>query len=92
MRYSNTSVEWLILDECDKLFEDGVTGFKDQVTYVFFICNTINVCLYQIEEIFSACSNPSMKHGLFSATLASGVEEFSQAHFDNFVRVIIGLP
>ena len=35
MRYSNTSVEWLILDECDKLFEDGVTGFKDQVTYVF---------------------------------------------------------
>ena len=42
--------------------------------------------------MFAACSNPSMKHGLFSATLASGVEEFSQAHFDNFVHVIIGLP
>ena len=26
-----SSVEWLILDECDKLFEDGETGFKDQV-------------------------------------------------------------
>ncbi|XP_019850917.1 PREDICTED: probable ATP-dependent RNA helicase DDX52 isoform X2 [Amphimedon queenslandica] len=68
------NVEWLILDECDKLFEDGVTGFKDQ-----------------IDEIFTACSNPNIKRGLFSATLASGVEEFSRAHFDNFVRVIIGL-
>ena len=34
MHYSNTSVEWLILDECDKLFEDGMTVFKDQVTYI----------------------------------------------------------
>lgn len=39
---SFTSVEWLILDECDKLFEDGVTGFKDQVhTYNFYY--TLNV-------------------------------------------------
>ena len=25
------SVEWLILDEADKLFEDGKDGFRDQV-------------------------------------------------------------
>jgi len=25
-------VEWLILDEADKLFEDGTLGFRDQVT------------------------------------------------------------
>lgn len=25
------SVEWLILDEADKLFEDGKLGFRDQV-------------------------------------------------------------
>ena len=25
------SVEWLILDEADKLFEDGERSFKDQV-------------------------------------------------------------
>ena len=25
------SVEWLVIDESDKLFEDGETGFRDQV-------------------------------------------------------------
>ena len=28
------SVEWLILDESDKLFEDGDKGFKNQVSIV----------------------------------------------------------
>jgi len=26
-----SSVEWLVIDESDKLFEDGKTGFRDQV-------------------------------------------------------------
>lgn len=26
------SVEWLVFDESDKLFEDGSKGFKSQVT------------------------------------------------------------
>ena len=26
------SVEWLVLDESDKLFEDGTLGFRDQVS------------------------------------------------------------
>lgn len=25
------SVEWLVIDECDKLFEAGAQGFRDQV-------------------------------------------------------------
>lgn len=69
------SVEWLVLDEADKLFEDGELGFRDQVA-----------------TIYRSCDHPHVKHALFSATLASGVEEFSHAHFDNPVRIIIGLP
>jgi len=30
------SVEWLVIDESDKLFEDGETGFRQQVgTFAF---------------------------------------------------------
>jgi superfamily II DNA/RNA helicase len=28
------SVEWLILDEADKLFEEGKDGFRDQVLHI----------------------------------------------------------
>ena len=68
-------MEWLVLDEADKLFEDGDFGFRDQVT-----------------QIYTSCDHPDVRHALFSATLASGVEEFSYAHFENPVRVIIGIP
>ena len=67
-------MEWLVLDEADKLFEDGQSGFKGQVA-----------------QIYRSCDNPDAKHALFSATLASGVEEFSQTYLDNPVRIIIGL-
>eukprot|EP00731_Ephydatia_muelleri_P023462 Em0015g1045a len=69
-----SSVEWLVLDEADKLFEPGTLGFRDQVA-----------------QIYSACDNPSIKHALFSATVASGVEEFCNAHFDSPVRVVVGV-
>ena len=68
-------MEWLILDEADKLFEDGASGFKEQVA-----------------QIYRSCDNPDVRHALFSATLASGVEEFCHAFLDNPVRIIIGLP
>lgn len=68
------SVEWLIVDEADKLFEDGVHSFREQLS-----------------QIYTACDSPSVKHALFSATLGSGVEEFTRAHFDSPVRVIVGL-
>ena len=28
------SVQWLVIDESDKLFEDGKTGFREQVCNV----------------------------------------------------------
>ncbi|KAL5478012.1 hypothetical protein EMCRGX_G024887 [Ephydatia muelleri] len=68
------NVEWLVLDEADKLFEPGTLGFRDQVA-----------------QIYSACDNSSIKHALFSATVASGVEEFCNAHFDSPVRVVVGV-
>ena len=32
------SVQWLVIDESDKLFEDGETGFRQQVGTLVFIC------------------------------------------------------
>lgn len=29
------SIEWLVVDESDKLFEEGKTGFRDQVNIYF---------------------------------------------------------
>ncbi|XP_053313644.1 probable ATP-dependent RNA helicase DDX52 [Spea bombifrons] len=35
-----SSVEWLIVDESDKLFEDGKTGFRDQLASIFVVCTS----------------------------------------------------
>ena len=37
------SVEWLIVDESDKLFEDGKTGFRDQLASIFLACTSHKV-------------------------------------------------
>ncbi|KAJ7997529.1 hypothetical protein DPEC_G00229960 [Dallia pectoralis] len=34
-----SSVEWLVVDESDKLFEDGRGGFRDQLAAVFQACS-----------------------------------------------------
>lgn len=33
------SVEWLVVDESDKLFEDGKTGFREQLATIFLACS-----------------------------------------------------
>ncbi|XP_004643117.2 probable ATP-dependent RNA helicase DDX52 [Octodon degus] len=38
-----TSVEWLVVDESDKLFEDGKTGFRDQLASIFLACTSHQV-------------------------------------------------
>ncbi|MBZ3870241.1 putative ATP-dependent RNA helicase DDX52 [Sciurus carolinensis] len=38
-----TSVEWLVVDESDKLFEDGKTGFRDQLAFIFLACTSHKV-------------------------------------------------
>lgn len=38
-----TSVEWLVVDESDKLFEDGKTGFREQLASIFLACTSPRV-------------------------------------------------
>lgn len=66
------SAEYLIVDESDKLFEAGVTGFRDQLAIVY-----------------SACP-PTVQRGMFSATLATDVEQWCKLNLDNPVSVTIG--
>ncbi|XP_066502473.1 probable ATP-dependent RNA helicase DDX52 isoform X2 [Hoplias malabaricus] len=37
-------VEWLVVDESDKLFEDGKTGFRDQLATIFLACSSPKIC------------------------------------------------
>ncbi|XP_069766461.1 probable ATP-dependent RNA helicase DDX52 [Narcine bancroftii] len=36
-------VEWLVVDESDKLFEDGKSGFRDQLATIYLACTSHNV-------------------------------------------------
>lgn len=40
-------VEWLVIDESDKLFEDGKTGFRDQVHFAIKI-----LCIKNLMQSF----------------------------------------
>lgn len=35
-----STVEWLVVDESDKLFEDGKTGFREQLAAIFQACSS----------------------------------------------------
>ncbi|KAG0042382.1 RNA-dependent ATPase rok1 [Gryganskiella cystojenkinii] len=65
-----TQVRHLILDEADKLLEQGF--------------------LEQTDEIFAACSHPSLQKSLFSATLPSGVEALASTFMRSPIRIVIG--
>lgn len=41
--YYDCSVEWMVLDEGDKLFEQGDSGFRDQVASIFQACDNPKV-------------------------------------------------
>ncbi|KAG0239761.1 RNA-dependent ATPase rok1 [Actinomortierella wolfii] len=64
------NVKHLILDEADKLLEQGF--------------------LEQTDEIFAACSHPSLQKSLFSATLPSGVEALANTFMRSPIRIVIG--
>ena len=36
-------VEWLIVDESDKLFEGGKTGFREQLATIYQACDSTQV-------------------------------------------------
>ncbi|XP_041351205.1 probable ATP-dependent RNA helicase DDX52 [Gigantopelta aegis] len=40
---SLSSVEWLVVDESDKLFEEGTTGFRDQLAEIYKACDSGNI-------------------------------------------------
>ena len=65
-----SNLHWLIVDECDKLFEAGKTGFREQLGF-----------------IYTACANPNLHRGLFSATYAHDVEQWCKLNLDNVVQV-----
>ncbi|GFR18596.1 probable ATP-dependent RNA helicase DDX52 [Trichonephila clavata] len=68
-------VQWLIVDECDKLFEPGKddTSFRDQLAF-----------------IYNACDSPNLKRALFSATFSHEVETWCKLYLDSLVCVSIG--
>uniref|UniRef100_A0A8C5DAK9 ATP-dependent RNA helicase n=1 Tax=Gouania willdenowi TaxID=441366 RepID=A0A8C5DAK9_GOUWI len=52
-----SSVEWLVVDESDKLFEDGKTGFREQLATVFLACSGAKVR----RAFFSATCTPDVE-------------------------------
>ncbi|XP_061755367.1 probable ATP-dependent RNA helicase DDX52 [Nerophis ophidion] len=52
-----SSVEWLVVDESDKLFEDGKNGFRDQLATVFLACSGAKVR----RAFFSATCTPDVE-------------------------------
>lgn len=50
------SVEWLIVDEADKLFEEGVRSFREQLDEIFQACSNENRKI----AMFSATHTPAV--------------------------------
>lgn len=50
-------VEWLVVDESDKLFEDGKTGFREQLAAIFQACSSPALC----RAFFSATCAPDVE-------------------------------
>jgi len=76
---SMKNVEWLIVDESDKLFETtgkGETSFRDQLAAIYRACS---------EE-----GEGQLRRAFFSATLATEVEEWCSLNLDNVASVTIG--
>ncbi|KAM9788500.1 putative ATP-dependent RNA helicase DDX52 [Neosynchiropus ocellatus] len=52
-----SSVEWLVVDESDKLFEDGKSGFREQLAAIFLGCSSPRVR----RAFFSATCTPDVE-------------------------------
>ncbi|KFM71603.1 putative ATP-dependent RNA helicase DDX52, partial [Stegodyphus mimosarum] len=46
-------VQWLIVDECDKLFEVGKQGFRDQLAVIYKACDSADVKRAMFSATFS---------------------------------------
>ncbi|KAI8505214.1 DEAD (Asp-Glu-Ala-Asp) box polypeptide 52 [Branchiostoma belcheri] len=47
------SVEWLVVDESDKLFEEGKQGFRDQLGFIYKACDSSHVCRAMFSATFA---------------------------------------
>jgi ATP-dependent RNA helicase DDX52/ROK1 len=68
-------VEWLVVDESDKLFEEGSQrrSFREQLAV-----------------IYKSCDSTKLRRAMFSATYTPEVEEWCNLNLDNLVTVYIG--
>ncbi|KAG1943556.1 probable ATP-dependent RNA helicase DDX52 isoform X1 [Pimephales promelas] len=46
-------VEWLVVDESDKLFEDGKRGFREQLATIFLACSSPKICRVLFSATFA---------------------------------------
>ena len=70
------NVEWLVVDESDKLFENsGKSAFREQLATIYRTCDE---------------GEAPLKRAFFSATLATDVEEWCKLNLDNLASVTIG--
>ena len=81
-----SSVELVVLDEADRLFELGsdkgaASSEKED-----------NGFLAQIDEILGACDHPRVQRALFSATMGDQVAELVATVLRDPVHVSVGLP
>ncbi|TRY57300.1 hypothetical protein DNTS_008892, partial [Danionella cerebrum] len=49
-----SSVEWLVVDESDKLFEDGKKGFREQLATIFLACSSSKIRRVFFSATFAA--------------------------------------
>uniref|UniRef100_A0A914MPZ6 RNA helicase n=1 Tax=Meloidogyne incognita TaxID=6306 RepID=A0A914MPZ6_MELIC len=70
-----SNLEWLIVDECDRIFEgtEGENCFK-----------------LQLDKILNFCCGPNVRHGFFSATFSCQVENWCREKLKEMLMVCIG--
>eukprot|EP00752_Nemacystus_decipiens_P009886 g8819.t1 len=77
---SLASVEMVVLDEADKLFDAGDVGGNSDKAFVG-----------QIDEVLAACSNEQVHLALFSATIGQQVRELAESVLRDPVFLTIGV-
>ncbi|KRY59302.1 putative ATP-dependent RNA helicase DDX52 [Trichinella britovi] len=51
--YNLNTIKWLIIDECDKLFESGDRGFRKQLSKIYQQCDTVKIRRLLFSATFS---------------------------------------
>ncbi|CAM9435103.1 unnamed protein product [Scytosiphon promiscuus] len=76
---SLASVEMVVLDEADKLFDAGSAG-----------CSSDKAFVGQVDEILAACSHQNVQRALFSATIGQQVKDLAESVLRDPVLLTVG--